>query len=45
MARENNTPAGFWLDMPLVEFTRWIKANNEIVREFKELREKRKKKR
>ena len=30
MARNNHTPVPYWLDMPLIEFNWWIKANNEI---------------
>ncbi len=32
MSRNNYTPASFWLDMSLVEFQQWIKANNALTK-------------
>jgi len=31
LAKNNCTPADFWLGLPLVDLPGWIKANNEII--------------
>lgn len=33
LAQTNYTPAGYWLDLPLCELSKWIVASNSIVEE------------
>lgn len=35
MAQVNNTPVPYWLSLPLVELTAWIRSSNQIQREEK----------
>ncbi|MCC8156360.1 MAG: hypothetical protein LIO54_03675 [Oscillospiraceae bacterium] len=42
LAREENTPVGWWLDLPLRELDEWRRAHNALC---DEIAEKRKKKR
>lgn len=30
LAKNTNTPIGFWLDMPVPELRMWIDVNNEV---------------
>lgn len=39
LARNNNTPISFWLELPLEEFGRWIKANNQLEEKNEQRRE------
>lgn len=45
MARRNNTPAPFFIDMPLAEFARWRDASDEIDAAIAEARERARRKR
>jgi hypothetical protein len=31
MAKNNNTPVSFWLELPLTEFSKWIRASNSVI--------------
>jgi len=31
MAKNNNTPVYYWLQLPLVELVEWIKDSNELI--------------
>lgn len=33
MAKTNATPVPFWLDMPLVQFGKWVRASNAVVKD------------
>lgn len=35
LAQANDTPATFWLDMPLDELRGWIKDSNQIIADRK----------
>ena len=38
MAQGNNTPAPYWLAMPLYQLRQWIDTNNAIVAEREKAR-------
>ena len=33
MAKNFNTPVGYWVSLPLAEFTCWIRAGNAVIEE------------
>nr|DAQ33719.1 MAG TPA: hypothetical protein [Caudoviricetes sp.]DAU22505.1 MAG TPA: hypothetical protein [Caudoviricetes sp.] len=35
MAQNNNTPVSYWVSLPLLSLTKWIKASNRLVEEQK----------
>ena len=45
MSKNFNTPVGYWVDLPLAEFTRWIRAGNAVIEEENAEIEKARKKR
>jgi len=38
LARNNNTPVSFWIDQPLANLLKWIRANNRIEQRLEEQR-------
>jgi len=36
VCKYTQTPIPFWINMPLSEFVRWIKINNDLILEEKE---------
>lgn len=36
MAKNFYTPVGFWVSIPLKEFTAWIRSGNDIIEEENE---------
>jgi hypothetical protein len=36
MAKNFHTPVGYWVSLPLAEFTRWIRAGNTVIEEENE---------
>lgn len=41
MAQNNNTPAPYWLALPLYQLRLWIEANNSIVADREKARKER----
>ena len=40
LARNNNTPIPYWLSMPIMSLSRWIRTNNRIEEAIQEARKK-----